>query len=222
MNVLVPNKLLFRFEYALPYLTGIRVEGDLADWPEAARLQDFGGLDGEEAFAQVWMGWNEGGLYLAVRVEGRTRPFECRRSAFWKGDNVRLCTDMRNTRDIKRASRYCQQFYFLPAGGGKDGNAAVGGAAKIHRAVENAPLPPDDAVRVASVRRGDWYSLEAHVPADLLSGWEPQEHSRIGLFVMVEDVELGKQPLTVGDELNWHIDPSTWASAILTRDAGSR
>jgi hypothetical protein len=217
MNVLVPNKLLFRFEYALPYLEAVTVDGRLDEWPEAARLQDFGGLEGQAAFAQVWMGWNEGGLYLAVRVEGRTRPFECRRSAFWKGDNVRLCTDMRNTGEIKRASRYCQQFYFLPAGGGKDGRLAQGGAAKLHRAMEHAPLPPDDAVKVASERRGKSYTIEAHVPADILQGWDPQEHSRIGLFVIVEDMELGQQPLTVGDELNWHIDPSTWASAILTR-----
>ncbi len=215
-DMLVPNKLLFRFEYPLPYLKKVTVDGKLNEWPDDARLQDFGALDGEEAFAQVWMGWNEEGLYLAVKVNGRTKPFQCKRASFWKGDNIRLCTDMRNTRDIKRASRYCRQFYFLPAGGGPDGKAAIGGAAKIHRATEQPPLPPDDAIMAASVRRGKSYTLEAHVPADVLIGWDPREHSRIGLYVMVEDVELGQQPLTVGDDLNWHIDPSMWASAILT------
>ena len=28
--------------------------------------------------------------------------------------------------------------------------------------------------------------------------------------------ELGKQPLTVGDDLNWWCDPSTWATGVLS------
>jgi hypothetical protein len=33
---------------------------------------------------------------------------------------------------------------------------------------------------------------------------------------MLEDTELGHQSLTVGDDLNWYIDPSTWPTAVLT------
>ena len=51
-----------------------------------------------------------------------------------------------------------------------------------------------------------------------LSGFDPEEHRRIGLYTMLEDIELGQQYLTVGDDLYWHIDPSTWATAILTHD----
>jgi cell division protein FtsI/penicillin-binding protein 2 len=54
------------------------------------------------------------------------------------------------------------------------------------------------------------YSLTAHLPAGVLNGFDPAENPRIGLLVMVEDGELGQQSLTVGDELNWWIDPSMW------------
>ena len=47
--------------------------------------------------------------------------------SIWDGDNIRLCTDMRDARSNKRATRSCQQFYFLPDAGG----SAVAGTAKI-------------------------------------------------------------------------------------------
>lgn len=216
--MLVPNRLLFRFECPLRYRESPRIDGDLGDWSEAFRLPELNGIDAQASFARVWMGWNETGLFLACRVEGRTSPFRCDPRQYWKGDNLRLCTDMRDTRDIKRGSRYCQQFFFLPAGGGRDGKSPVAGAAKVPRATENAPAVDNSLVQVAGKRTAHAYTLEGHIPADALSGFDPDEHRRIGVYVLVEDAELGQQHLTVGDELNWHIDPSTWATAVLIKD----
>ena len=215
--MLVPNKLLFRFEFPLRYRESPVIDGDLSDWSDAFLLPDYSGLDREKSFGRVWLGWNETGLFIACRVAGRRSAFQCHPDHFWKGDNLRLCTDMRDTRDLKRASRYCQQFYFMPAGGGKSGTAPVAGGARIRRATEQAPLAPPGSIAVASTRRGGSYTLEAHLPAQILTGWDPEEHPRIGLFTMIEDQDLGQQPLTVGDELNWFLDPSTWATAVLTR-----
>lgn len=216
--MLVPNRLLFRFEFPLRYRESPRIDGDLNDWSDAFRLPELNGIDAQASFARVWMGWNETGLFLACRVEGRTSPFRCDPRQYWKGDNLRLCTDMRDTRDIKRGSRYCQQFFFLPAGGGRDGKSPVAGAAKVPRATENAPAVDNSLVQVAGKRTAHAYTLEGHIPADALSGFDPDEHRRIGVYVLVEDAELGQQYLTVGDELNWHIDPSTWATAVLIKD----
>ncbi len=216
--MLVPNRLLFRFEFPVRYCTSPTIDGDLGDWSDAYLLPELGKLEGLNSFARLWMGWNETGLYIACRVDGRSGPFRCDARQFWKGDNLRLCTDMRDTRDIKRASRFCQQFYFLPAGGGRDGKSPVAGVAKVPRAAENAPASSDDLLVVAGRRQGKAYTLEAHIPAAVLSGFDPKEHRRIGLFTMLEDIELGQQYLTVGDDLNWNIDPSTWATAVLTRD----
>ncbi|NLX22099.1 MAG: hypothetical protein GXY55_10610 [Phycisphaerae bacterium] len=261
MSELVPNRLLFRFEVPIRYRRPPVIDGDLSDWPDEYLLPDFGRLDGRESFARVWLAWHESGLFLACRIEGRRSPFQCDPTAFWKGDNLRLMTDMRDTRDLKRASRYCQQFYFLPTGGGRDRKQPVAGAARINRATEHAPPVRDGLIAIAATRQAasaldagveragrrggrplpadaerlasaderrpspisskerlpaDVYTLEAHIPQTALSGFDPIEHSRIGLYVMVEDRDLGQQYLTVGDELNWHVDPSTWATGVLT------
>ncbi|MEP0843442.1 MAG: hypothetical protein HRF43_12130 [Phycisphaerae bacterium] len=217
MEPLIPNRLLFRFEFPIRYRKSPVLDGDLSDWSEAWLVPDFGGLDGQPGFGKVYLGWNESGLFIACDVNGRKSPFECDPKSFWKGDNLRLCTDMRDTRDIKRGSRYCQQFYFLPAGGGGDGRSPTAGAARIVRATENAPLPPPGSIRVAGRREGPRYTLEGHVPAAALAGFDPDEHRRIGVCVVLEDKDLGQQFLTVGDELNWYLDPSTWATGVLTR-----
>jgi hypothetical protein len=213
--MLVPSRLLFRFEFLLYHRQSPTIDGDLDDWPDRYLLPDLNRLDDQPSFARSWMGWNESGLFIACRVEGRSSPFRCDQRQFWKGDNLRLCTDMRDTRDNKRASRYCQQFYFLPAGGGRDAKSPVAGAAKVPRATENAPAVSNSLIQVAGKRAGQIYTLEAHIPAEALSGFDPADHRRIGIYTMLEDLELGQQYLTVGDDLNWHIDPSTWATAVL-------
>ncbi|MBP7936952.1 MAG: hypothetical protein KA354_20100 [Phycisphaerae bacterium] len=217
MTGLVPNRLLFRFEIALRYRQSPEIDGDLCDWSDKHLLPVLDRLDGGTPFGRIWLAWSEAGLFLACRVEGRRSAFRCDPKTFWKGDNLRLMTDMRDVRDNRRASRYCQQFFFMPAGGGKNGDEPVAGAARINRATEDAPPVPPGLIRIAGRREKDTYTMEAHIPAAALSGFDPEEHRRIGICTMLEDCDLGQQYLTVGDDLNWHIDPSTWATAVLTR-----
>lgn len=218
MNLLVPNRLLFRFEFPIRYRKSPEIDGRLDDWSDEFLLPDFGAIDGEEPFGRIWTAWNETGLFLACRVEGRRSDFQCDPKRYWAGDNLRVMTDMRDTRDIKRASRYCQQFFLLPAGGGQDGKSPVAGGARIQRATEHGPVAPLGSIPIAGRRTTTEYTMEAHIPANLLAGFDPDEHRRIGFYSILEDVALGQQCLTVGDDLNWFIDPSTWATAVLTRD----
>ncbi|MHC4441412.1 MAG: hypothetical protein ACYTBZ_02200 [Planctomycetota bacterium] len=217
MTELVPNRLLFRFEFPLRYRKSSVIDGDLSDWSDDFLLPDFSQLDGQKPFSKIYLAWNETGLFVACKVEGRKTAFRCNPNSFWKGDNLRLCTDMRDTRDIKRASRYCQQFYFLPAGGGRDKKSPVAGAARIHRAAEHSPAVDNKLIQVAGISKSNTYTIEGHIPAEALSGFDPQEHPRIGIFTMLEDIQLGQQYLTVGDDLYWYIDPSTWATGVLTK-----
>ena len=61
----------------------------------------------------------------------------------------------------------------------------------------------------------EWTALEfkqcPHCPLD------PEEHPRIGFYYIVEDREYGQQYLTIGDDLYWYVDPSTWATAVLRK-----
>lgn len=215
--MLVPNRYLFKFEFPLPYRSAPRMDGSLRDWKKEHLLPDWGGLDAAERIADLYAGWNESGLFVAARVEGRRGPFQCNVKQFWKGDNLRVMVDTRDARDIKRASRHCSKFYFLPAGGGADASEPVAAAAKIQRATEDAPLADDGVVQVASQRDGLAYTIEGFIPAEALNGFDPVEHPRIGLYVILEDKELGQQYMTIGDDLYWWVDPSTWPTAVLTR-----
>ncbi len=216
MMTLVPNRFLFDFEFPLHYRSVLPViDGDLEDWTNDDLLPGLAELDGREEFADVWACWNESGISIACRVTGKRQPLRCDPRTFWKSDNLRLCTDMRDARSNKRATRFCQQFYFLPTGGGKRGNAAAAGVSKLKRAREDAPLIPSARIRVASCVTRSGYTLEAHIPVECLSGFDPVEHPRIGFYYILEDRDHGQQYLTVGDDLYWYVDPSTWATAVL-------
>jgi hypothetical protein len=217
MSQLVPNRFLFKFEIPLHRCARPpKLDGRADDWDDRYLLPALHQLDAEEGFARVFAAWNEAGLYVACHVDGKARSPRCDTTRFWKSDNLRLMTDMRDTRTIRRATKFCQQFYFMPTGGGSDHDDPVAGSAPIHRAAEDAPPVPSAALSIASIVSATGYSLTAHIPAKALNGFDPVEHSRIGLFYMIEDNELGQQSLTISDDLNWWIDPSTWPTAVLT------
>ena len=151
MPRLVSNRSLLRFEFPLHRCaTAPAIDGTLRGFAEDWLLPPLMELDGQRPFGQVYAAWSTEGLYIGCRVGRKREPLRCDPRYFWKGDNLRLCTDMRDTRTIKRATRFCQQFYFLPIGGGRGGKAAAAGTAKIHRAREDAPAVDDSLIEFAS------------------------------------------------------------------------
>jgi len=218
MITLIPNRFLFSVEFALAYRKSLpKLDGSLNGWSEADLLPALGDIDDAPEFATVWACWNESGIAIAVRVDGKKKPLRCDAKNYWKGDNLRLCIDTRDARKNKRATRYCHQFYFLPTGGGSKGNEPVAGSGKLQRAREDAPAAPKGAIKVASHVSEKGYVLEGFVPAECLNGFDPADHSRIGFYYILEDAGLGQQYLTIGDELQWNVDPSTWATAVLSK-----
>ncbi len=217
MNTLIPNRLLMNFEFPLAYRkkSAAGLSGTLRSWTDKELLPTLGEIDGETPFAPVWASWNEDGLYVATKVTGRSSPLKCDTKKFWTGDNLRLMIDLRDTRRIKRATRFCYHLFFLPTGG-SDG-AAVAGSHPVKRAKEDAPAIPSEAITSASRVRQDGYDLEAHIPATALRGFDPAQHPRIGFYYMLEDRDLGQQSLTIGDDLPWNMDPSLWATAVLKK-----
>ncbi len=248
MTQLIPNRLLCDFEFPLIYRKSPpTIDGKLNDWTDDQRLPALGLIDDDEPYAPIWACWNETGLFIATRVSGRKSSLKCDPSSFWTGDNLRICTDMRDARSNKRATRFCQQFFFLPIGGGPNTRQPVAASTPIHRAREDAPIfasaslfkttsakkmvsqlktrspnatNPSHQIAIAANTTKTSYELEAHIPAACLNGFEQLDLTstpRIGFYYMLEDRDQGQQFLTVGDELNWHIDPSTWPTAVLAR-----
>jgi hypothetical protein len=182
MASLIPNRFLFKFEF--PLLRCPKpptIDGRADKWDRRYLLPPLHELDGKLPIGDVLMTWDAAGLYLAVSVDGKKRPLHCDPAHFKQSDCLRLMTDMRDTRDIRRASRFCQHFFFLPSGGGSKGREPVAGAGKIPRATQDAPLAPGGSLPIAAEVRKDGYSLTAHLPAVILTGFDPTENPRVGL-----------------------------------------
>ena len=216
---LVPHRFLFRVAYPCRYAKGIPREDEdrLLDLAEGYRLDNFAKMDEAANFADVRLGWNEFGLGFQVEVKGKEREPQGDASRPRGSDGVSLWLDTRDARTSHRASRYCHQFYFLPAGGGPERDEPVFGQAKINRALHDAPLCPPTAVPFRCLREKTGYVVEAFLPAGVLNGFDPEQNPRLGVYYAVRDAELGEQVLSVGSEFPYWEDPSLWSVLELVR-----
>ncbi len=214
MNLEIPKRVFFSFAWKCPYRKEPpTLDGDLHDWDRSFRLPDLMALDGREGFADVYAAWNERGLYFAanvkkaagVKVDGR-RPLQ--------GDGLQVWVDTRDVRNAHRASRYCHHFYFLPgAGSCKPG----GGQVRIRRARGHSKLCEPSGLRVASDESGAGYRMEVHLPAESLTGFDPEENRLLGFTYLLQDQKQGRQFWTADEPLPVSYDPSLWGTIELVK-----
>lgn len=216
MTLLIPNRFLLDLEFRLPYRRELPpIDGTLGGWGPRELLPRLGELDGRPEFAEVWACWNDSGIAVACAVAGKRQPLRCDPQSYWSGDNLRLCIDTRDARDNRRATRFCQQFYFLPTGGGPRRREPCAGVGRLQRVRDDAPKVNAGAIRVAATVTASGYTLTGFIPAECMPGFDRREHPRIGFYYLLEDADHGQQYLTIGDDLGWNSDPSTWAAAVL-------
>jgi hypothetical protein len=189
---------------------------------EAYGLPGFGVLDqpadeAVEEWADVRMAWNEAGLLFNVRVSGKRQPPWCRASRIEDSDGLAVWINTRHTPGIHRANRFCHAFRFLPSGGGPRLAQPVAAQMLVDRAREDPRRVDDDVLKVCSEKRVDGYLMAAFVPAEALTGFDPNEHPRLSFTYAVMDRELGQQTLTVGSQFPYDSDPSLWSVLELER-----
>jgi hypothetical protein len=218
MSSLLPHRFLFRFALPVRYdrklpKSGRKLLGLSTDFAVA----DFAALDKAEPFGELRLAWNEQGLGVAVEVRGKTRPPVGDQPSPEACDGLRIFIDTRNTQNIHRASRYCQQFCLLPAGGGPDGADPQAVQLPILRAREEAPRANMADLRLAAGVSKTGYALEAWLPASALYGYDPEAQPRLGFYYALHDAELGDQFLSVGPEFPFAVDPSLWSTLELVK-----
>ena len=87
----------------------------------------------------------------------------------------------------------------------------------INRAREQPnPIRPG-LLRACFQPQGNDYRLEALIPAEALTGFDPAEHSRLGFTYAVIDRELGQQTFGVGSPMPYQEDPSLCATLELAK-----
>jgi hypothetical protein len=214
---LLPHRFLFRF--AVPCLHrepvwNVRTPG-LEDKYRLARIAD---LEPTAAAADVRAAWSEAGLALTVCVVGKRQPPWCRDTRAEDSDGLRVWIDTRDVHNVHRAGRFCHGFLFLPSGAGSRLADPAALWMPINRAREQPRAIRNGLLQVHAVRRPDGYALDAFIPAEALTGFEPQEHPRLGFNYAIIDRELGLQTFSVGHPLPYDEDPSLWATLELVRE----
>jgi hypothetical protein len=213
---LLPQRMLFRFalpcRYRQPPWTP---ESAVLD--ETYRLANLAELEGRPAWADVRAAWSEAGLAFTVRVEGKRQPPWCRASRPEDSDCFQVWIDTRDVHNVHRAGRFCQRFIFLPAGSGRRQDEPSVQWLPINRAREQPRPVPPNLLRVYSEKRIHGYVLAAFIPAQAITGFDPQEHPRLGFAYAALDRELGEQTLGVGSPLPYQEDPSFWATLELVK-----
>jgi hypothetical protein len=189
----------------------------LVELPESAQLQNFAQLDEQKNFADVRLAWNDFGLGVQVEVKGKDQPAVGDSDKPKSSDGLWLWLDTRDARTSHRASRFCHNFLFMAAGGGRDKDEPFCTQVKINRALQDAPLANLADVLFRKHRLKGGYRLEAFLPAAALSGFDPAEHPRLGVYYAVRDQELGDQFLSVNWDFPFSDDPSLWAVLELVK-----
>jgi hypothetical protein len=215
-DALLPERFLFRFSAPCLYrksLWGKHGSG----LEENYRLATLGELEGKAMAAEVRMAWSEAGLVIALRVEGKRQPPWCRASRPEDSDSLQVWIDTRDVHNVHRASRFCHRFVFLPTGGGRGQDEPTATWLPINRAREQPRAIPTGRIQVYSEKRVNGYLLDALLPAEVLTGFDPQEHPRLGFTYAVVDRELGEQTFGVGSPMPYEEDPSLWATLEMVR-----
>jgi hypothetical protein len=213
---LLPPSFLFRFAVPCFYRESLWAS-KMGGWEEKYRLPRVTSLDDEPEWTDVRAAWSEEGLAFSVVVEGKKQPLWCRANRVEDSDGLALWIDTRDTHNVHRASRFCHELRFLPAGDGPKYDLPVATQVAIDRAREQ-PRPIDPArLKVRSQIRKEGYLLESLVPAEVLTGFDPAEHPKLGFQFAVWDRELGEQTFTAGGELPFRSDPSLWGTLELVK-----
>ncbi|MFI5460453.1 MAG: hypothetical protein ACHRXM_33975 [Isosphaerales bacterium] len=215
---LLPQAFWFRIAVPCPRIEGMpRAEGAgrLLDLPESSALPDLRQLDGGSSWARVRVGWNPGGLGIAVLGEGvsseqldKDRPEGFAAAQFW--------VDTRDTRNVSRATRFCHRFMAELRPGNARGQLDVKVAhLPIAQATTAPPLcsPEHFAVR-AELSRSGWM-LELFLPADALNGFDHELNRRLGFAYHIADYVRDDQFFTVGREFPVGENPSLWSTLEL-------
>ena len=213
---LLPQRFLFRVAVPCLYRDPVWTPRG-PELEEKHRLVDFGELEGRTSYAEVRAAWSHEGLVFRVQVRGKSQPPWCRASRPEDSDGLRLWIDTRDVHNVHRASHFCHAFLFLPAGEGSRADQAMAAWLPINRAREHPRAISPEALEVRSSKARDGYVLSAFLPAESLTGYDPQEYPRLGFTYAVIDRELGEQTFGVGSPMPYQEDPSLWGTLELVK-----
>lgn len=212
MDHVVPPSLLFDFR--LPVLScdgpSKKASGRLLNLPDDCSLFIPSAMNEQPSFASIKAGWNADGFGITVTVAGKTKPTAGSAHDTKHSDAILLWIDTRPAGNVHRATEYCHHFACLPVDEESDEGPAVVVMPIAQQRAQRIESNPKKMV-CRTHKKKDGYEFEVWIPASQLYGFrDVSELGRIGFSCVVQDSELGDQPLSIGEDFPTAYDPSTW------------
>ncbi|MEQ9406719.1 MAG: hypothetical protein RIK87_03295 [Fuerstiella sp.] len=218
MDLLVPPSLLFDYRLRIPQCSGplSGTKGRLLKLPESSQLFIPSRLNEQPVFASVRAAWNTDGFALSVNVSGKPAPPSGVSADLVRSDCLLVWMDLRPAGNVHRATEYCHHLVFLPVDEHQDGGPSVVVQPIAQQRARRGETDPGK-IKCRTHTRNDGYELEIWIPGSQLYGFRDiSELGRIGFCCVVQDMDLGEQPLSLGREFPIGFDPSTWPQLELT------
>lgn len=215
---LIAPTFLFRFSVPCRYKQTIWTKEGSSLTPDY-QLPKLGSLNGRKEFAELRAAWSDKGISFQLIVKGKSEPPMTNSTRIEASDALGIWIDTRNTQNIHRASRFCHRFVFLPGGGGgaRKDDEAYGFMMRINRAKDDPKTYGTQLLPAKCEVKKRGYVLDAVVPAQMLYGYDPSEHSKIGFFYAVSDLQLGWNTWFHGPDFPFAEDPSLWGTLELNK-----
>ncbi len=216
----IPKRFFFRFSFPCR-----RVSSSKETWhdlDDTYRIPAFSELEPPAGLSRLSVdfriGWNEKNFRFSAIVSGKQRLPWCKLTHAEESEGIQLCLDTRDVRNVHRATRFCHRFAFFPLGRGPEGKEPAVLWFPIHRAKGHPNPVAVERIFVQSTLLKDGYRIDAILPGDVLTGYDPIEHSRVGFHYFVVDKEFGDRPFLVGYPFPHDQDPSLWGTAEFVRE----
>lgn len=204
----------------VPYLeTPIRINGELSDWPKSAKIsgmrhsQTVGLERSPLPLPNIYMAWNEAGLYFGAEVFDNDIEAAPADGWWWTRDALELFISTKRPDEGQNFyTPHDHQFFYVPiAFPGADGSAGTVG--RWHRQGDGlkTSIIPDREIRQASRVFPGRYVVEMFIPASELHGYDPTGVTPMALNVCVKNFQTAIEYFwSAPKQVQTHLRPGTW------------
>jgi hypothetical protein len=175
-------------------------------------LPGTGFLHGEDQVAHAGIAWTK--EHLAVFMESKL-PF---RNAFFpnvqQGESFEVFIDTRDRKDVRINNKFCHHFVFLP----EEVDGVQAAEITRFRTDDAHPLCDPGKLQVFTKHKKTGFSLCGIIPADCLTGYDPDEFDRIGFTYRINFTGNRQQHFSVhSSEFSIEQNPALWGSLRLVK-----
>lgn len=166
----------------------------------------------DEAFAKVYMGWNQEGIEVQIAVSQAVQV--CYYPEVARGDGIELFFDTRDVKTSGHNTRFCHHFFFLPEA--VDGHMC--GELTRFRTEDVHELCDPNELKVKTKISARGYNMQIFIPASCLYGYGPDQFSRMGFSYRINRYRGHPQHFSaVTEEYQIEQQPSLWGFLKLVK-----